>query len=438
MPLAMEADRDWVNQNLIWLHKCCLDPWNSVRSIDFTLDQFPHTFGSAQPTAEVMLDDLCALLTLPRERMAVEFFEDVRDIKNMPLEIHGLPPSSDLVVDEGKDGKRYRVQIATAIREHPRLVLKHCILEACQIVAHECAMDTAGEDNAQVKELFAVYLGFGTVLARGRVEVLYKHDGLWEEKVRYGSALPMPMFAYALALNGRIGQFSDGDLLRPLPNEVKEEVKVALAWMAGSGADDPDLSRFEREYGIMELQRTADMHLARYEYDLAIEYYRKVLFTSEDPSEKAIMHNNIGYAHCCVGQFEKSLKSFETALSMEPEFAYAMDNMGFALIMMGELETGKTYLDHAFRTPGNHPGYSHRNLALYYWKKGDRSNAGKHFDQAFQGHGEVDFLDFFVANFLIEDRKLDEARPHAERAASRNEPGAVELLAGIDELIANR
>jgi Tfp pilus assembly protein PilF len=428
MALATELDREWVGQNMNWLDRSCREPWASGRAIVLAPSLFPRSFASSRPNADVLLDDLCGILTLQRDRIGVEFFTDARDIKNVPLELHGLPTSSDLVVEMDNGCRRYKVEIANAIKNSPNLLLKHCILETSRIVAHECEMDFSGEDIEQLKELFAVYLGFGPVLSNGRFEVSRKQDGMWEEKSRYVSALPLPVFAYAVALQAHIRGTSEAVITEQLSKEVTAEVRLAYRWITDNIGSERDIRSLEWEHSANDLARRAEGQLDRHDYESALETFQALLFVSDNDFDKIAVHNNIGYVLCAMGQYEKSLRSFEKALSLDPDFAYAKDNMGFALIMSGQYELGRSYVEQAMRTAGNHPGYSYRNMALYHWKSDRPDLAQDSFERAFQVDGEVDFLDLYYARFLMERGQFEEAEMHAERAMEKGEPGAAELL----------
>ena len=360
-------------------------------------------------------------------------FTDARDIGGMPLHMSGLPPCSHLEVRNTKDGqRRYTVQIANSINGHTRLIVKNCVLQMAGVVASESGLELDEHGADQMKELLAIHLGFGPVLAQSRTEVLYSTDGMWESKTTYSSPLSLPLFAYAVALNLRMQQVDEADALRLLPTEVSSEVKVALKWMKNGGATDPDLREFDREGDLGSLLRSADALLVAHDYRRAIEELRKALFMIDDDVERSAIHNNIGYSQACLGEYAKSLISFAEALKLDPVFAYAMDNAGFAHVMLGDFVSARLYLGRAARTEGNHPGYTHRNMALLHWKQGERSVAQQHFDAAFHIDGDVDFLDFFYAQFLLEADQVDRALEHAEFACGKNEPGACELVETIN------
>ncbi|MBL7938161.1 MAG: hypothetical protein JNL43_02275 [Flavobacteriales bacterium] len=414
-----------------WLDRSCREPWASARSIVLTPALFPKFFASSRLNAEALLDDLCGLLTVKRERVSVEFFKDARDIKNVPLELHGLPASSDLIVLLENGSRRYKVEIANAIKDNPNLLLKHCVLEVSKIIAHECEMDLSGSDDEQLKELFAVYLGFGPLLSNARFEVTRKQDGMWEEKSRYGSALPLPVFAYAIALQGYIRNVEYETFTEHLSKEVSAEVLQAYRWITDNIGRESDIRSLEREHNANDLARRAEGQLERHEYAAALDTFQALLFVSDNDFDKVAAHNNSGYVLCSMGQYEKSLRSFETVLTLDPDFAYAKDNMGFALIMSGQHELGRSYVEQAMKTAGNHPGYSHRNMALYHWKSGRPERAQDSFERAFQVDGEVDFLDLFYARFLVQQGQIEEAEMHAERAMEKGEPGGAEFLEEI-------
>jgi Flp pilus assembly protein TadD len=69
------------------------------------------------------------------------------------------------------------------------------------------------------------------------------------------------------------------------------------------------------------------------DYPLAQEYYARAL--QQNPTDRGLLLNNIGYSHYLEGDLEGALAWFNKALTVDPTIEEALSNKGLALIRMG-------------------------------------------------------------------------------------------------------
>ena len=68
----------------------------------------------------------------------------------------------------------------------------------------------------------------------------------------------------------------------------------------------------------------------RGDYPVAREYYGRGL--GQQPTNRALLLNNIGYSHYLAGELVEALTLFNKALAVDPKFEQALSNKGLALI----------------------------------------------------------------------------------------------------------
>lgn len=62
---------------------------------------------------------------------------------------------------------------------------------------------------------------------------------------------------------------------------------------------------------------------------------------------KADVYNNLGYYSIRLKNYEQSVSYFKSSINIMPDYGYANDNLGYALIQLGKLEEGKEFLEKA-------------------------------------------------------------------------------------------
>jgi tetratricopeptide (TPR) repeat protein len=133
-------------------------------------------------------------------------------------------------------------------------------------------------------------------------------------------------------------------------------------------------------------------------------------------------------------EYQKSILQFQKALEIRPGYGYANDNLGFAFIMSGDLDSGKFYLNTALKTENNDAGYSYRNFALYHQKRQEYEQAEEYFQKAFNNILiPIDFLEYFYAQFLFEVGKKEDGMSFLKIAIEKGEPEAIKLMNSLNQ-----
>ena len=68
------------------------------------------------------------------------------------------------------------------------------------------------------------------------------------------------------------------------------------------------------------------------EYAAARAYYARAL--QQQPTNRALLQNNIGYSHYLAGDLQAALTFFNQALAIDPNFEQALSNKGLMLVRM--------------------------------------------------------------------------------------------------------
>jgi regulator of sirC expression with transglutaminase-like and TPR domain len=130
--------------------------------------------------------------------------------------------------------------------------------------------------------------------------------------------------------------------------------------------------------------------------------------SSPDKSLEAARLNNLGAAYMNQQLFEKALKSFQEAASLDPKLQIARVNQGIALLNMGRIDAARPILEEAVKRDPNdvHAWY---NLGLLYKNTGDAQKA----IDAFRHVTELDPNDpdswYFLGSVYAQNKQYSEA-----------------------------
>jgi Flp pilus assembly protein TadD len=79
--------------------------------------------------------------------------------------------------------------------------------------------------------------------------------------------------------------------------------------------------------------------------------------------------------------YKDAQKSLTRAISLDPNFAYAYNNRGYARLMLGDLNSAYDDINTSIRLEKAN-SYAYRNLGLYYLKTGRKNEACQEFNKA--------------------------------------------------------
>lgn len=417
-----EDDRHWVEENFRWLKEVFGYPNKQEEQVLLTPKFFPETFATPAVTIEHVIADLCRQFGIARHTVRHEIVTDLRDYNNIPYQIEGKPFECETDLTKGQ----YTIFVAGSLQKHPERLIYSLIYEFIRIRLTESNIefDVGGDDTGLFIYLAGIYYGFGVVLAQNLEHTGRSSDGMWEIKWNYVSEMPLPVMAFSLATYANLRGEQDPAWKHELKGDFKKMFEDALVYLHENPNDLYD----EVEVKANDLFNQANDHFEKGGMEEAIATLQKILFLSNDAHLRADVYNNMGYYYLRMKDYQQGMSNFRKALALGPEYGYANDNLGYALIMAGELEEGRSYLEKAMQTANNDPAYTFRNFALYHQRKKEFHRAEEFFQRAFDQNTPVDLLEYHYGEFLLEQGHAEKAKAFFQKSADKNEEEGITKL----------
>ena len=417
-----KSDRLWVEDNFNWLIKVFGYPYRESEQILLSENYFQKTFKDDRVLIENIILDLNSLLQIQEGKIAFEVVNDIRDTYGMPYEIEGKPFETELEVDDAK----YKIHIANSLQKHPKRLIYSLVYEFIRIklIDNKLQFDT-GDDTELFIYLAGIYFGFGVLLSQNLKDTGRVDDGFWETKWNYISEMPNEIMAFALATYSKLIEQDSPKWKENLPSDLKSQFGKAIKYLN----DNPSELYDKKELEVNELFKTAYDQYLKNQFDEAIANLQKILYLTNDDVMKADVYNNLGYYNIRLKNYEQSVSYFKSSINIIPDYGYANDNLGYALIQLGKLEEGKEFLEKALETENNDIAYTYRNYALYYQAKGEVNKAEEYFKKSFDSiKDSVDLLEYHYADFLIKIGQTEKGLVFLKKAVEKGEPEAINKM----------
>lgn len=407
-----ENKRNWVETSFLILLKVCGFPKNHGEQYVLTPQFFPHTFNSKKLEIQNLIQDLSNLLDLNSKKISYEITHDLRDSQNIPYSSQGkINEVGTTKINENS----YCITISNSIKERQKQFVYTLIIEVIRIKLWDFK-SFEEEDNISEHFLFlaGIYFGFGVILFENRSEVGTVRTGFWRKTWRFLSPVLPENIICSFALYQKLFPVSIFNWKKILPPELTKNIDKA------SNILDTD---FDLEI------RMANIIIDKNLIKNAIAINEKIYLT-------ATAKNNIGYIKLKDGLLEECEQYFREAIKDKDNFGFANDNLGYTLILLGNLEEGLHFLKQAKLTGNNNIGYAYRNLALYYHKKKDLMEARKHYELAFNNETiPIDFLEYHYSELLFDLNDKENAFKFLEKAKDKGEKIAIDKYNKIKETL---
>ena len=420
-----ESDIEWIESNIQWMIKLYGYPKTEEKTI--SEKWFPNSFKTKNINIENLIEDFCSHFDFNKNDFIYEITEDLRDVPNVPYSIEGKLEDCYLYID--KFTNKFKISLSKNIFHHPDWLISKlsCEFSKAKLIKDKITFDT-GTDTNLFLYLVSVYFGYGVIISKNLTEIGVKYDGFWETKWSYISDIPYQVIAYALATNSTLKKEQNPKWKSELPKKIIQEFELSIEYIKNSKNKLFNERVIENSFTVNNLFEISDKQYKSNEINRAISTLQKIIFLTNDNILKADVYNNIGYFNLRLEKIENSIVSFEKALSFDPNFGYANDNLGFALIISNKLEEGKRYLEKAIQSENNDDAYSHRNLGIYFQRKGQFEEARTSFEKAFSYKRKVDLLNFYFGLYLIETNEIEQGMKHIKTASELGENEAIKYL----------
>lgn len=389
------TDRAWIEDSFRMLIQVFGYPFRDNKQIQFTEDNFPKTFAKQQIDTQVVLEDLCKLMSLDKNKITVEIHTDLRDIPETPYEFQDQPFESDLEKIESG----YCIHLSNQLKNHTGRLINRLVYECIFIRLAEDHLDDGDLENMDLfVYLVAIFQGFGVLLSIDLNEVGFHSDGIWERRWIFSSDMPIELMSFGLALFSTLIEDESPDWLEGMSGDFKKLYQGAKDKLE----ENPTELYSKEELNLNDVLVEGDKLYDAKEFTEAIERYREIISLTSDDFLKVHMYNNIGYSYLKMSDYKQSIVEFEKGLEIDPEASVLYDNIGYSWLKLKDTERAKLYIDKAIEKGGNDPSYTCRNMALYYDSIGNTEKAQAHYDSAFKAMtSAVDFLYCDYNQFLI-------------------------------------
>ena len=413
-----DNDKFWIDDTFNWLVGSFGLPSKSMELITFTDKFFPNSHKNSELNVGSIIKDLSNILELNSTEITFEIQKDIRDLKNVPHEMEGFPLDSETE----KISNGYKIHIANSLP--PKRLLSRLVYELVLIKLYEEELRfEAGDDyDSLFVYLAAVYLGFGIILSQNLFDTGYSTDGLWETKWNYSSEIPQEMLAYCFAIYLNVFGHKVLPLKDKLPSDFYNLLEKALEYVESY----PSEMFSETELKANDLYFQAVQLIKKHEYESAVLKLNEIISITEN--DKAVsfisyVFERLGYVKIREGKFAESIQLFQKALELDSNNFIARDNIAYALIKMGEVKEGKKHIDKSISLAVKDMAAIYRNLALYFWAKGNIEEAEENFSLSFEAIVVPIFLlEYDYSKFLLVKGEREKSNEYLRLSIEKGEP----------------
>jgi len=240
--------------------------------------------------------------------------------------------------------------------------------------------------------------------------------------------IPQEMLAYSFALYLKIIGCKTQSLQKELPSDFFKFLNSASEYVDLCPSD----LLCETELKANDLYFQAQKLIKNHEYESATSKLNEIIYLSENEREVSFISyvfERLGYIKIREGNFAKSISDFQKALEIENDNYLATDNIAYALIKMGEIKEGKKYIDKSISLMDKDMGTIYRNLALYFWAKGNFEEAEENFALSFESvFVPVFLLELDYSKFLSAKGEKEKSNEYLQLSIAKKEPEAMKIV----------
>ena len=205
------------------------------------------------------------------------------------------------------------------------------------------------------------------------------------------------------------GQFKEAkkiyqDILESFPSN--KEAKIGLVELNQNKETKPNKNQLE---ALVDLHKTGEFQKALFVIDDLIKTY------DNDP----FLFNIKGSCLCETGDLNNSIISFEKAITLKPDYAEALFNLGVAYQKLNQSDMAIETYEKALVFQHAYPA-AHHNLGIIYFNKNQLSSAIKSFEWAVAYSPNYSEAYYSLGSAFQKNRQFQEAKKHFEKAISVN------------------
>ncbi|HTA28725.1 MAG TPA: tetratricopeptide repeat protein [Bacteroidia bacterium] len=435
-PSITQNDREWINRAFKFVINNFGLPGKNVKQIDFTSYYFPETFKERRFDVNLFVKDLSEYLLLDIKRITVKFEKDIRDMPQTPYQVYGDAFYSELeIINDDNVGRRYFIHIGNNLNDHQDILVIKIIIELLKIkiIEKEPQYSIEGISNLFVY-VMGIYFGLGYILSTKLYEIGTEVNAGWKRTWKFNSGVPPQVMAYALAFYVIIQDNGYPAWVDKLTQQMMDEFDLSIEYLSVFNVDlFLKEEKPEEEFIADEIIKVVQRFYSENNFEAAISELRKAIPLTSNSRKLASRYCSLGYYYLRLEKYEESIPYFLKSLEFIPDFAYSLDNLGFAYLMIDKLDEGRESIEKAMATGSDDRAYSFRNLGIYHMKKNEMEEANDYFQETFETKRKVDLLEYFYAQFQFLKGDKKKGMRYLEMAVAKGEPEAIELIEKLSE-----
>lgn len=427
LPQITDADRKWMDEIYGGFISTFGYPSPHVKHILVTEEFFPTYF--ANNDAKALFQDCIELYELEGLELSLNIFEDLRDTSAEEVHVEGFGMDINLEYQKGEDGSpQFTINLSKQLADHQRRLPSQMALMFMQIILVLVDPQSIEQEDFLIQtNLLAIFQNTSYIVGpelhvADQVGRPFGHSTFVS-----GSQIPMPVFAYVLALHHYVSDMPLTENLDLLPADMRKEVKVASSYLHAQGTPLKD----EKMIAALEYDKKAWDAFEKHDYDIAIDLQKRAIEYYKNLPYKANGLNSLGYFLTIDQQPEEAMEALLEADRLDGNHEHVLGNIAYLLIQQDRLEEADETLEAAFHRPGADTLYLNFCHAIWLHARVEYKEADKLFKELLKEQKQeypIHLLEYHYALLLEETGQLGEAIQVLENAVTRKEPRAVELL----------
>lgn len=427
LPQITDADRKWMDEIYSWFISTFGHPSPLDKQILVTEEFFPTYF--ANNDAKALFQDCIELYALEGLEISLNIFEDLRDTSAEEIHVEGFGMDINLEYQKGEDGSpQFIINLSKQLAAHKRRLPSQMALMFSQIyLVLSDPQFMEREDLMLQSNLLAIFQNTSYIIGpelhvADQVGRPFGHSTFVS-----GSQIPMPVFAYVLALHHYVSDIPFSENLDLLPADLRKEVQVAFNYLQNQG----NSLRDEKMIAAFEYDEKAWDAFEKHDYDIAIDLQKRAIEYYKGNLYKARSLNSLGYFLTIDQQPENAMEALLEADRINAYDEHVLGNIAYLLIQQDRLEEADETLEAAFQRPGADIPYLNFCQAIWLHARVEYKEADKLFKELLKEQNQeypIHLLEYHYALLLEETDQLGEAIQVLENAVTRKEPRAVEML----------
>lgn len=413
-PTVTPEDKAWIETSIIWLIEAFgLERLRVQPFIAPSYEAFPYTNLKDSDQFEKLFEQLCLYWDVNPHDITVELFDDIKSKQWTSWRPEGKidEPGGLFSQINTTEGKRFNIQLAKSNLDDPQLLI--------YVIAHELAhvkllggnyIDRNDLDMEPLTDLACIFFGFGVFIANS----VQTRDTNWIGRTGY---LPNEIISYTNALVCYITEHDEASYYAVLNSNTNSLFRGDYEFLKNTNDTLLTKSKVQECEETYTIGSHIDAGFNSRDYEKVIEYSQRLLDANP---QNAYTLNNVGYALLMQSKYEEAIQRLTEAIDIDPFADYPYCNRGFCKLQLGDLENAYADLHHSLKMNPENP-LAWRNNGAYYLAINEYDKALAYFKEAEKIDAETEMINYCIGQSHLKLGNLEVAQEYLDKSKALNE-----------------